>query len=226
MVTADTLRQGAWYALEQSGRLFNAATVLANHGDAITGAALAMFGCEELGRSRILRKLADDVDTGVNLESADVQEACDDHVSKQSAGAFSITLRAEPPTGIDAALRAMLSAEPGSDEWKAAKKTADLATNAKRKRNPQRRHLIRTGALYVDLNESGSGWLRPPTRDSSEALDEIVDGVNDYAAERDRLRDDVLKDDYPEMARARLSMPAGITLLEPQWPNNMNVKAG
>jgi AbiV family abortive infection protein len=226
MVTADTLRQGAWYALEQAGRLCDAAAVLADEGHPITGAAVAMFGREELGRSRILRELADRVDTGVTLECADVHEACDNHVSKQSAGAFSTTVRAEPPGGVDAPLRGMLSAEPGSDEWKAAKEMADLATNAKRKRNPQRRHLIRTGALYVDLNESGSGWLRPSTRDSSETLDEIVDGVNDYAAELDRLRDDVLKDDYPEMARARLSMPTQITLPEPRWPKNINVRAG
>jgi hypothetical protein len=108
----------------------------------------------------------------------------------------------------------------------AAKETVDLATNAKRKRNPQRRHLVRTGALYVDLDEAGFGWLRPSTRDSSEALNEIVDAVNDYAAERDRLRDEVLKDDYPEMARARLSMSVAITLPEPRWPRNMGVKAG
>lgn len=144
-MTADTLRQGAWYALEQAGRLFYAAAVLADDADLITGAAVAMFGREELGRSRILRELARRVDTGVTLEPTDVQEACDNHVSKQSNGAFSTTLRAEPPTGVDAALREMLSAEPGSDEWKAAKETADFATNAKRSRNPQRRHSIRIG---------------------------------------------------------------------------------
>jgi hypothetical protein len=64
MATADTLRQGAWYVLEQAGRSFHAAAVLADDGDPITGAGLAMFGREELGRSRILRVLADRVDSG------------------------------------------------------------------------------------------------------------------------------------------------------------------
>ncbi len=220
MVTADTLRHGAWYALEQAGRLFCAAVVLANDGDRVTGAAVAMFGREELGRSQILRHLADRVDEGGRFEAADVHEACDNHVSKQSAGALSTALRAEPPTGVDAALRVMLSSEAGSEACKAAKQTADLATTAKRKHNPQRRHSIRIRGLYVDLNESGSGWLRPSTRDSAEALNEIVDSVNDYAAERDRLRDEVLEDDYPEMARARLSMPSEVILLAPLWPKN------
>jgi AbiV family abortive infection protein len=223
MLAAHTLHQGAWYALEQAGRLFYAAAVLADDGDPITGAAVAMFGREELGRSRILQELANRVDAGDSVEAADVHEACDNHVSKQSAGAFSITLRAEPPTGVDAALQGMLSAEPGSREWRAAKGTADLATHAKRKRNPQQRHLIRIRGLYVDMNESGSGWLRPSARDSSEAINEIVDGVNDYAAERDRLRDEVLEEDNPGMARARLTMSLKITLPEPRWPKNLSV---
>jgi AbiV family abortive infection protein len=226
MMTAETLRHGAWYALEQAGRLFSAAAVLADDGDPITGAAVAMLGREELGRSRILRGLADRVDAGDKLRADEVREACDNHVSKQSAGAFSTTLRAEPPTGVDAALRGMVSREPGSEAWNAAKQTADLATNAKRRRDPQRRHSIRMGGLYVDLNESGSAWLRPSIRDSSEALSEIVDSVNDYAAERDRLRDEVLEEDYPDMARARLNMPSEVTLPEPRWPRNVNVKAG
>ncbi len=226
MVTAETLRQGAWYALEQAGRLLHAATVLADDGDPITGAAVAMFGREELGRSVILRKLADDVDEGATMEPAEVRDACDNHVTKQSAGAFSTTLRAEPPTGVDTALRKMLGTEPGSQEWKAAEETADLATDAKRKRNPQRRHSIRIGGLYVDLNDGGSGWFRPCIRDASVARNEIADAMNDYAAERDRLRDEVLDEDHPEMARARASIASEITLPEPRWPRNSTGAAG
>jgi len=220
MVTGETLRQGAWYALEQAGRLLHAAVVLADDGDAITGAAVAMFAREELGRSVILRQLADTMGQDATMEPADVRDACDNHVKKQSAGALSTTLRAKPPSGVDETLRRILANEPGSQEWMAGKETADSITDAKRQHNPQHRHSIRTGSLYVDLNDLGSGWLRPCTRHWSEARNEIVDAVNDYAAERDRLRDEVIEEDYPEMARASASIHSEVTLPEPRWPRN------
>jgi AbiV family abortive infection protein len=212
--------------LEQAGRLLHAAAVVADDGDPITGAALAMFGREELGRSKILREIADRVDDGGVATPAEVRDACGDHVRKQSAGASSTTLRAEPPSGVDTALREMLVTEPGSHEWKAARQTADLATDAQRKRNPERRHSIRMGGLYVDLDGAGSGWDKPCIRDASEARNEITDTVNDYAAERDRLRADVLDEDHSEMACSLASMPSRITLPEPRWPRNLSGGAG
>ena len=220
MVTAETLRQGAWYALEQAGRLLHAATAVADDGDPITGAALGMFGREELGRSKILQDLADKVAAGTSLGPEDVRDACDDHVRKQSAGSFSTTLRAERPSGVDAALREKWSASPGSEEWRAATETVDQATKAKRKRDPKRRHSMRVAGLYVDLNDYGTGWLRPCTQDVLDARNEITDAVNDYAAERDRLRSEVLDNDFPEMARALASMPSKVTLLAPRCPNS------
>lgn len=220
MVTSEALRQGAWYALEQAGRLLRAAAVVSDDGDPITGASLAMFGREELGRSRILRDRADRVEKGGSLEPDEVRKACEDHEKKQVKGAFSTTLRAEPPSGVDRALREMLGAEPRSQEWKTAKQTADLATKAKRKGDPARRHRIRTASLYVDLNDAGSGWRRPCARDTSQARNEITDAVSDYANQRARLSDEVLDSDHPEMARARGSMPSPITLPEPRWPRN------
>lgn len=226
MVTAETLRQGAWYALEQAGRLLYAATVIADDGDPITGAAVAMFGREELGRSAILRELADNVDKGTTMAPDEVRNAYVNHVMKQSKGAFSTTLRGEPPTCVDTILRKMSSTEPGSQEWNTVKEKADSAMDAKRKHDPQRRHSIRIGGLYVDLNNAGSGWSRPCIRNASEARNEIVDAVNDYAVERDRLRDEVLDEDHPEMARARASIASEITLPAPRWPRSPTGAAG
>lgn len=159
------------------------------------------------------------MDAGDKLGADQVRNECENHVRKQSAGAFSTTLRSDPPSGLDAALRGMQHSEPGSDDWKAAKQIADLAADAKHSRGPQLRHSIRIGGLYVDLSESGSGWLRPSIRDPSEALKEIGESLNDYAAERDRLSDGTLDEqDYPAMARARLSMPSEVTLLQPRRP--------
>ncbi|HWO01246.1 MAG TPA: AbiV family abortive infection protein [Blastocatellia bacterium] len=219
-VTAETLLQGAWYAMEQAGRLLEGAAVVADNGDAITGAVLAMFAREELGRSNILRTLADRVKAGEAFDEKDVRDACDDHVRKQSSGAVSTTLRTEPPSGIDSALRKLLSSAPSSAEWKTAKQVADLATSAKRKHNPKTRHAMRTSSLYVDLNDTGRGWRRPCVLDVSIAVNEITDAVNDYAVERDRLRDEVLAEDYPEMAAALASMQSKVTLPAPRWPKS------
>ena len=219
-VSAEQLRQGAWCALRQAGRLLHSATVVADDGDPITGSGLAMFGREELGRSRILRNLADKVDAGESLETKDVRHACDDHVSKQSAGSFSTTLTAEPPSRLNSVLRKRLGASPGSKEWHAATDAADMATDAKRKRSPQRRHSIRVRGFYVDLNDAGTGWIEPCAQNAQEARSEITEAVNDYAAERDRLRDQVLDTDFPEMARARSSILSRVALPAPRWPSD------
>ena len=64
MVSEQTLLQGSWYALEQAGRLLRSAVALFESGDPSTAVAVAMFGREELGRSRILRVLAQQVKAG------------------------------------------------------------------------------------------------------------------------------------------------------------------
>jgi hypothetical protein len=88
----------------------------------------------------------------------------------------------------------------------------------KRKRQPQDRHEMRERALYVDLDATGIAWLRPATLDNARCFDELTDAVNDYAGERDRLRDEVLDLDFPEMAAARASMAPKVELPEPRWP--------
>jgi AbiV family abortive infection protein len=185
-----------------------------------------MFGREELGRSSILRKLAKRVTEGEHLSPEDVREACENHVEKQAASAFSTTLRTQAPTQLDAALRIQMRGDSGSVQWQQASKAVELASNAKRKRQPQDRHEMREQALYVDLDVTGTVWRRPVTLDSARCLDEIADAVNDYAAQRDRLRDEVLALDSPEMAAARANMDPKAILPEPRWPKFLKGSAG
>jgi hypothetical protein len=116
--------------------------------------------------------------------------------------------------------------DPGSEEWQQAFKAVELAISTKRKRQPQDRHEMRERALYVDLDPTGTAWLRPVTLDSARCLDEITDAVNDYAVERDRLRDEVLDLDFPEMAAARANMDPKVILPEPRWPKFFQGDAG
>lgn len=72
-VTADTLRQGAWYALEQAGDLFDAAVSSFDSEHVSAAMGLAILGREELGRYKILRRLADEVAKGRVVAAEDVR---------------------------------------------------------------------------------------------------------------------------------------------------------
>lgn len=219
MVSEAVLLEGSWYALEQAGRLLHAAVGVYDRGDPGTALALAMFGREELGRSRILRTLADKVAAGASFSTAEVTKRCDDHVQKQRAGALSTTLRVVPPFQLAAALQARATSAPRSPEWVAASDVIRAASDAKAKRDPQDRHDKRENALYVDLDSNGTSWSRPCAIAAAVAREDIEDAVNDYATERDRLRDDVIADDFPTMAKARAGMQPVPVLLAAIWPS-------
>src|SRR5437867_4893873 len=99
-MTGLELRQGAWYALEQAGRLLESAALVFNNGDSATGLGLAMFAAEELGRSSILRDLAKGADAGEKIYPENVREACDDHVVKQKQGISAIAFHTHRDTGL------------------------------------------------------------------------------------------------------------------------------
>jgi len=218
MVSESLLLEGSWYALEQAGRLLRAAVGVFDDGDPATGLVLAMLGREEIGRSRILRRLADEAAAGACFEAADVTRQCGDHVTKQRAGTFGTTLRVVPPSQLAAALQTSVRSAPGSAERVAAREVIRAASEAKAKRDPKDRHNLRMVALYVDLDSSGTTWSRPCAVSSTDARAHIQDAVGDYAIERDALRDDAIENDFPKMAKARAAMNPAPILLEARWP--------
>jgi len=219
MVSEAVLLEGSWYALEQAGRLLHAAVGVYDRGDPGTALALAMFGREELGRSRILRTLADKVAAGAFFSAAKVKKRCEDHVNKQRAGALGTTLRVVPSSQLAAALQARASSVPGSADWVAARDVIRAASDAKTKRDPQDRHGTRENAVYVDLDSNGTSWSRPCTIAAAVAREHIEDAVGDYAYECDALRDDVIAADCPNMAKARAGMQPVPVLLAAVWPS-------
>ena len=76
VVTEQTLVEGAWYAAEQAGRLLASATLLCDAGDPQSGLVMAMFGCEEVGRSRLLMAAAWEVRSGATLSNVAISERC------------------------------------------------------------------------------------------------------------------------------------------------------
>ena len=218
MVSEQTLLQGSWYALEQTGRLLRSAVVLFESGDPSTAVAVAMFGREELGRSRILRVLAQQVKAGKKLSAAAVKKWCEEHVTKQVAAALGTTLRINAPSQLAKAVRARFDNEHGSQAWQQASDTINAAIEAKRKRDPHSRHEARVRGLYVDLDSVGTAWTRPAELDAEAARLELEDAIGDYSLECDQLREEVLLQDYPEMARARATMRPSPVLPAPVWP--------
>ena len=81
-VDEQTLLEGSWWALEQAGKLLGSATRLFESGDCSTAVAVAMFGREELGRSRLLRDCSGEVRDGKLLQPNEIKKRCDDHVKK------------------------------------------------------------------------------------------------------------------------------------------------
>ena len=217
-ITADLLFEGSWHALEQAGRLLRGAVRLFDSGEFATSILVGMLAREELGRSLILRELGSGINAGPPPSVADVRKRCEDHVTKQRAGATTFALRIEPGTQLGEAVRTIMKAERGSAEWKAARGVIDTANKAKSKQAPASRHAKRTGAQYVDLDDSGTQWSRPWVIDPIAARNELNDAIDDYAYECDRLCDDVIASDFPGMARARTRMLPTPAPPPPTWP--------
>ena len=206
LVSADTLYRGAWYALEQAGRLLDGAVSLANVEQWSTATGLAMLAREELGRSRLLRRLASKVSDGHAMTPAQVQDSCEDHVEKQRASAMSTTLRAHQDSGLGTVLRQRMSVEPGSAEWHLIDRQLEVVTAAKARRAPKERHGLRMRAFYTDIAANGNQWRRPAELQRVESFEAVVDAINDYAPERDRLMNEAAGADHPEMEAARVAM--------------------
>lgn len=218
MISEDTLLRGSWYALEQAGRLLRSAVTLFDGGDPSTAVVVAMFGREELGRSLILHGLAAKARSGEKLTPNQIRKSCENHFAKQEAVALSTTLRVEPHTQLSVAVQTRMRAAHYSEARRKASVEIEEATKAKRKRDPMDRHDVRMRGLYVDLDDPGTSWIRPASMSVQVAKNQIVDAVNDYATELDQLRNDVLEQDFPEMAAVRARMSPIPELPAPVWP--------
>jgi AbiV family abortive infection protein len=84
-ISEQTLLEGSWHAVVQAGRLLHSAVLLFDSGDASSALVLAMFGREELGRSRLLRTCAGEVNAGQLYTPSEIAAKCDDHVEEYRA---------------------------------------------------------------------------------------------------------------------------------------------
>jgi AbiV family abortive infection protein len=202
-VRTDVLLRGAWYALEQSGLLLTNAISLHSSKAYASATVLALLAREELGRCNILLDLWRKASGGADVSVGEVHKACDDHVEKQRQGQLSITYRTEGAGGLANLLQERFKAKPGTPEYAELDEQLKKIDDLKVKRTPAQRHSTRMEAMYVDLNQAGTGWNRPHLLPEGEATNCLTDAVNDYSVKRDRLTAlDILNISDPELATA------------------------
>jgi AbiV family abortive infection protein len=178
-VGSDHLLEGAVYALEQCGLLLRDANTLYRAKAYASAVVLAAFAREELGRWRMLVGLWREVRKGKEVTVADVEKHCWGHVEKQTAGMVSVAIRGHEEGGE--LIRALASAVPGTEEWKAIQDKIDDIVVGIRNHIPDERHETRQSALFVDPI-SANEWSRPVekiTRDV--ACHFLMDAANDYS---------------------------------------------
>lgn len=218
-IAADVLLEGAWYSLEQCGHLLQSAAGLHAGRAYASAVALALLAREELGRYRILLDLWRQAAKGKSISVEEVREACDDHVVKQREAQLSMVYRAEGPGGLVELLRARAKHLPGTPEYKKADEQMNKLDEVKLKRTPADRHSTRMRAMYVDINDAGTDWNRPATMSKEEATNCLVDAVNDYSVQADKLNQmEILKVHDPALATVLDAWPDKPPLPAPTWP--------
>ena len=180
LLTERYLLEGAWLALEQCGRLLEDAALLYQSGSAATAVGIGMLAREELGRSSILTRLAEEVHAGRELTLDELEKAIDDHVTKQAAGQFTVAFSTPPGGGLGKLMDVAYTDTP-TPESRAAMKDVDRVLNKIVARTPGERHLARLRAFFVDPNDDGTAWNRPATFAPVKAQELLMAAANDYS---------------------------------------------
>jgi AbiV family abortive infection protein len=118
-IAPQFLLEGAVLALEQCGLLLHDANVLYRGGSYASAVVLTAFAREELGRYTILLDLRKEV-LRKEFTIEEIQDRCDDHVTKQQAGMLSTVFTADRDSGLGKLLRVRMESHPQSAEWKEA----------------------------------------------------------------------------------------------------------
>jgi AbiV family abortive infection protein len=215
--------EGAAYALEQCGLLLRDANFLYRNRSYASTIALTAFAREELGRSRILLDLWRKASAGDALTIEQLEQACDDHLTKQKAGMLSLILKADRESGVGKVLEARMKSDPQSPESQEAEAELKLIEEAMKKRTPGNRHQKRMAALYVEP-VSETEWSRPSATSASAAHDFLQHAVSDYSTRyyqgyiTSASSIAILKQTDPNLYNALEQWSDRPVLQPPEWP--------
>jgi AbiV family abortive infection protein len=223
MISDRVLLEGAWFALEQCGVLLRDAVALYERESPVTALGLALLAREEMGKSRILLDVwRDVVNNGTTVRGEDIRKLTDDHVVKQTKAQVSLVQTVGEigteagETGFAKLLRTVVTSGHSESEREEARQILDDVSERQRDRIPEDRHKIRMRALYVDLNESGTGWNRP-NQMIGDVRTQLEHAVSDYVNRLQRLQVEVLPAVEPKLAAALEQWPERPALPEPVY---------
>jgi AbiV family abortive infection protein len=210
---AGDLLHGAFYALEQGGRLLHDAVSLWNQQRYSSAVVLAVFAREEIGRFKILLQERDEALKSGPRGIEEVRKLVNDHKEKLRTAPAGISLHFDASApGLEG-----LHAHPQSPEFQKAHALLDERMRQKAERQPKTTHLTRMSALYVDIDEGTKTWKRPGEITPGAAGLLLQEIANDYSHRYSYLANP--NDYYREPFEAFLAWDARPTLPEPVSPD-------
>jgi len=210
-VSVRYLLEGAWYALEQCGRLLHDAIDLYERDRFGTAVGLAILAREELGKARILIQLSGEVEAGKGLSPRELSGALADHLEKQEHAQISVVLSAGYGTRLQELFKK--AGDPSDPEFEAANVELEKIQEQKRRRMRQERHSLRQRAMYVDPQTGG--WNRPGDFTKEVSRDELIYAMNDYSMMRHNLD---VAEKYSRVRECLSDWPGRPELPERRWP--------
>lgn len=161
MLTARSIVQGAYYAMEQSGRLLADASQLYALRRWSSSLVLAVFSLEELGKADMLLTRAVDAASTGPKRSDEVMAGVTRHATKLKAGRGPLTVTASVAFWGEVP-------EPNATEMIELERRLAEADRIALEHAPREAHEARMRALYVDLGNFGL-WSRPMETTPSDA---------------------------------------------------------
>jgi len=179
MVSASSIVEGAYYAMEQAGRLLNDAVVLYERKRWPSSLVLAVFSLEELGKAEtLLNRAIDAANTGPKSVQ-DVRAGGTDHRTKLRTGRGPLTVTATVSFWGEIP-------EPGTTEMAEINRQLAEADRVARENAPREANEARMRALYVDLGDDEL-WKSPTETDSREAYLMVSAASIEYGVRREKF---------------------------------------
>src|SRR5713226_2898178 len=160
MVSATGILEGAYYAMDQAGRLLNDAAALYDRNRWPSSLVLAVFSMEELGKAETLVNRAKDAANTGPKSVQDVMAGLASHRTKLRTGRGPLTVTAAVSFWGDIP-------EPGTTEMAQIDRRLAEAERIAQQNAPGEAHEARMRALYLDLGDDEL-WTRPTETTMSE----------------------------------------------------------
>ena len=190
MLSTRCIVKGAYYAMEQSGRLLVDAVHLYEARRWSSSLVLAVFSLEELGKAEML--LARAIDAGENGQKnlAEVMAGIARHATKLKSGRGPTTVTASVGFWGDVP-------EPNTEEMTELERRLAEADRIALEHAPAAAHEARMRALYVDFGDFNM-WTRPVETSSDDAYLLVSAASIEYDVRRRKFIDPT----NPAVARA------------------------